>query len=699
MVSLLNSTCARFDDVVRSGARYELEAALLYVKGTWLPSEFSISVCDGNDAWTGRATEEFVVENANRLGLTESEYVDRVQFYFSKQQPHVNYELKWGKSLSPELICSLPQNRTSVILKLQTTTDSGPRVAADMVQLLLDAHHGLTEELAKKTRGYEREIAAKERSLTLLGTHQEGTVSPRDRTNGHVDEEVRATEKTVAGTSSRVKRKAGASNTESRSRKRPSKASEPLPLLQKTLSPAPLLLEQATGTRPPPLSALGYRQQSKSEARRETSKDPSWLEAVVAGHPNGVADDSLSEGQTAGGRRAFLDRLSDVAEPKTEPLPARKSNKKRPLKSGGKRSSKKAQPQRSLDNSLDQVEDVVEKGIHSVDKIAPSQTAHEVSSLLTPRKTPGKPQRKTPASGKGRASSPKETKEKKKTSSRSSRKKVKPTVVELEAEEASEPESEPSEAPEIVAGPNPGVDNDREIDVVNAEFSDFDASRSEGCFEEGQFWALYDDQDGMPRFYGHVTLVQNSPLKVSVEWLEPFKPNCPASGLVKTAKLSPSCGEFTFGSECLQDLPAFSHIVEVERDAKRSMVTFWPKKDEIWALYREWEKKQAKKEDGDQSFYYEYDLVQVASNYSSADGLSVLPLIKVEGFKSLFTVADEDEMYNIPHKHVQGRFSHCIPRYQMIGSESPGVPPGAWELDPASTPAEYLGTGGQEGNT
>lgn len=236
MVNLLNSSCARFDDVPRFGSRYELEAAVLYMKGTWLPSEFSISVCDGNDAWIGRASEDFVVANASILGLTESEYVDTVQFCFSKQQPDVKYELKWGKNLSPELIC---YKDSKLVLRLQTTTDSGPRVAADMVQLLLEAHDCLTEELARKTRGFARDIAVFERNLKSLRKQLEEGLPV---TNGHVDVVEDAAVKAVPGTSSRAKRKGGATNAETGSRKRPAKTTE---ALQKPALPGPLLMVPA----------------------------------------------------------------------------------------------------------------------------------------------------------------------------------------------------------------------------------------------------------------------------------------------------------------------------------------------------------------------------------------------------------------------------------------------------------------------
>lgn len=694
MASVGNSTCARFDNVARVGAHYQQELPFLFVKGTWLPSEFTVSICDGNDAWTGRATKDFVSKNARKLSMTESDYVDSIQYYFSKQQPNVRYELKWSKDSSPDLLCSkiMPHE---LILRLETTADSGPGVATDMVQFLLDAHYHINEELAKTTRTYERALAAKEVALTSLSKRlEQGKGSLEDRTNGHVPVEPDTALTTAGGTSSRGKRKAGA-ETGSRKRAQAVKTSEALPLFQRPPS-IPVLdsyEEHVLASRPPPLSALGYKQQKAEE--RESSKEPSWLEKIDP-NDNGATDDSNSDAQPLASRKAFLDRLSDVAVMNEDVTPvAKKGSGKKQGKSGGKsggKASKKPLPisKISSEDSLDQVEEVVEKGITWADSVPP-----EASGPLT---APAPAKRKTPATAKKQSKS--SAKPKKQSSSRS-KKKAKPVDSETEASD-----EEPDEAPEQPGLPVP--DEDRAITVQNAEFHDFDESRSsETAFVPGQFWALYDDQDGMPRFYGRIISVQNEPSKetnpstkrtfqVSVEWLEPYKPTVPANGLVKTAKLSAACGEFTFGTKCIQDVPAFSHVVQVSIDPSKAVVTFWPSEGELWALYRHWEKKQQAKREADEDYYYEYDLVKVLSKLSSTDGVTVVPLLKVGGFKSLFTVADLGLSFTIPYKQIQARFSHSIPKHEMLGSESPGVPIGAWELDPASTPQEYLNKGSLE---
>ena len=45
------------------------------------------------------------------------------------------------------------------------------------------------------------------------------------------------------------------------------------------------------------------------------------------------------------------------------------------------------------------------------------------------------------------------------------------------------------------------------ISCEDPEFSDFDKLREKRCFEERQVWALYDEGEGMPRFYAVIRKV------------------------------------------------------------------------------------------------------------------------------------------------------------------------------------------------
>ncbi|CAM6048614.1 unnamed protein product [Sphagnum compactum] len=240
----------------------------------------------------------------------------------------------------------------------------------------------------------------------------------------------------------------------------------------------------------------------------------------------------------------------------------------------------------------------------------------------------------------------------------------------------------------------PVTQEQRKFNVVSADVNDFDGDRTEKVMALNQFWALYDDKDGMPRFYGRISKLVHSPFEVNVEWLEPHRPVVRPSGLVKSANLSVSCGEFKLGIECPQSLAAFSHRVEMDVDAPKSIFRLYPKKHEVWALYRNWSKPKPEPNDAEEeedNVKFEYELVEVQNDYSKEKGVKVIPLYKVPGFTALFKSGGPQVVSSvIPAKDVFSQFSHRIFTYQMHGNEKPGVPKGSRELDPAATPLEYL---------
>nr|XP_027099109.1 uncharacterized protein LOC113718400 [Coffea arabica] len=57
--------------------------------------------------------------------------------------------------------------------------------------------------------------------------------------------------------------------------------------------------------------------------------------------------------------------------------------------------------------------------------------------------------------------------------------------------------------------------------LPDPEFNDFDKGREESCFAANQFWACYDDVDGMPRFCAQIKKVHSPGFKILINWLEP----------------------------------------------------------------------------------------------------------------------------------------------------------------------------------
>lgn len=224
--------------------------------------------------------------------------------------------------------------------------------------------------------------------------------------------------------------------------------------------------------------------------------------------------------------------------------------------------------------------------------------------------------------------------------------------------------------------------------VPDPDFHDFDLDRADSSFGENEVWAAYDDDDGMPRFYAMVSKVlSRKPFKLKISWLnsrtsaEFGTMDWIGSGFYKT------CGEFRLGRyEIYKSINSFSHKVNWSK--VRGVVQIFPKKGEVWALYRNWSPDW--NENTPDELIHEYDMIVVLVDYDEEQGVSVAPLNKVAGFKTLFLPnLDPEKVMKIP-KEEMFRFSHQVPNYQLTGEEAGTTPRGCLELDPAATPLDLL---------
>ncbi|XVF51012.1 hypothetical protein PTKIN_Ptkin04bG0149400 [Pterospermum kingtungense] len=227
------------------------------------------------------------------------------------------------------------------------------------------------------------------------------------------------------------------------------------------------------------------------------------------------------------------------------------------------------------------------------------------------------------------------------------------------------------------------------INVPDPDFHNFDLGRSESSFEEDQVWAAYDDDDGMPRFYARIhKVICLKPFKMKISWLN-SKSNSEfglidwiGSGFYKT------CGEFRTGKhEITETLNSFSHKVQWTKGT-RGVTRIFPRKGDVWALYRNWSHDWS--EHTPDEVIHKYDMVEVHDDYNEEQGVSVIPLIKVAGFRTVFRKhVDPKEARRIP-KEEMFRFSHQVPNYLLTGQEANNAPMGCRDLDPAATPLELL---------
>ncbi|KAK1648663.1 hypothetical protein QYE76_066468 [Lolium multiflorum] len=222
------------------------------------------------------------------------------------------------------------------------------------------------------------------------------------------------------------------------------------------------------------------------------------------------------------------------------------------------------------------------------------------------------------------------------------------------------------------------------LSFPDADFFDFEKLREVYLFAVGQIWAIYDNLDGMPRYYARIKRFDASNFKVHLTWLEHVAAN-ESEDKWTDEELPVACGSFSSGAtETSQDRLMFSHIVSWTKGKKRNY-DIHPGKGEIWALYKGWSMQWVSDADSHRS--YEYEVVEVLSNFSFSAGVTVAPLVRIKGFVSLFATAkDKSEFVVAPSELLS--FSHSIPFHRTDGSEKVGVPGGLLQLDPACLPMD-----------
>lgn len=225
------------------------------------------------------------------------------------------------------------------------------------------------------------------------------------------------------------------------------------------------------------------------------------------------------------------------------------------------------------------------------------------------------------------------------------------------------------------------------IDVPDPDFHDFDRERTEKSFAKNQVWAAYDDDDGMPRYYAMIhDVISVDPFKIKISWLSSksnnglSQLNWVGSGFSKTS------GDFRLGRhEINVSLNSFSHKVKWIKGT-HGIVKMYPQRGDVWALYRNWSQEWNELTSDEE--IHQYDIVEVEDCEEQA-GASVIPLVKVAGFKTVFHRHLDPRKVKIIPSDEMFRFSHQIPSYLLTGQEAPKAPKGCWELDPAATPSEF----------
>ncbi|KAG6553202.1 hypothetical protein Mapa_005262 [Marchantia paleacea] len=234
------------------------------------------------------------------------------------------------------------------------------------------------------------------------------------------------------------------------------------------------------------------------------------------------------------------------------------------------------------------------------------------------------------------------------------------------------------------------------IEVLPSQFHDFDTLRTRLAFRAGQIWAVYDDKDGMPRFYCRILRVSrsSSPFKAKIVWLEPTprtEEKNPNSWL-KGNKFAIACGEFVAGEESVtQHINIFSHCVFDK--LRQDPVFIYPLKAEIWAIYMDWNQKLKGNIEGhgdNIDFQQSYELVEILQDYSEKQGVVTARLAKTPGFFAVFHRLEGSGANQYFSPSQVPAFSHRILSGKVPTNINLGVSGEAWELDPAGLPQSMI---------
>ncbi|XP_057507264.1 uncharacterized protein LOC130790290 [Actinidia eriantha] len=226
------------------------------------------------------------------------------------------------------------------------------------------------------------------------------------------------------------------------------------------------------------------------------------------------------------------------------------------------------------------------------------------------------------------------------------------------------------------------------ITVPDSDFHDFDKDRSEDCFKPKQIWALYDEEDGMPRLYCLIReIISVKPFKIHISYLN-SKTDI-EFGLVNwiDSGFTKSCGNFrAWNSDVVEQVNVFSHLLSKEKAGRGGCIKFYPRSGDIWAVYRNWSPEWNRNTPDE--VRHQYEMVEVLDDYSEALGVCVAPLIKLDGFKTVYQRnMNKSSIRWIPRREMV-RFSHMVPSWLL--KEGANLPEGCWDLDPAATPDELL---------
>lgn len=128
-----------------------------FIKGTWFPSHFHLSITDGLDAWTCNASEEEVKERASNWDQPVSEYINMSERYLGFQQPGSIYSFSDAGGGFKRLSWTFEKEGTKLEWRWKfKAAENSKMITAGILDFLMDANIRLSEEVVMKTKSNEK---------------------------------------------------------------------------------------------------------------------------------------------------------------------------------------------------------------------------------------------------------------------------------------------------------------------------------------------------------------------------------------------------------------------------------------------------------------------------------------------------------------------------------------------------------------
>ncbi|OMO94744.1 hypothetical protein CCACVL1_05862 [Corchorus capsularis] len=230
------------------------------------------------------------------------------------------------------------------------------------------------------------------------------------------------------------------------------------------------------------------------------------------------------------------------------------------------------------------------------------------------------------------------------------------------------------------------------------DYYNFEDDRKADNLEEGQIWAAH-YRAKLQHSYRYAQISINSKPQVCVTWLKPI----PVSlGERKWCdKGHPvACGSFELVPEMKEEVSwktVSSYRCSWTQGITEDQFEMYPKKGEIWAVYKDWD--HIHKDWDLDSWSFDagamkgcrLELVEIISEFSKYLGADAACLVKVDGFKSVFkrqTMGGNPITFHISPSNMF-MFSHIVPAYRFRGGEIDNIAEGMFELDQMALP-DYM---------